>query len=731
MPKPSVYIEGFTTMINMSRLTVRLPAMTIGLALFSAAAMGGFSWNSARSSLMEAARARLQLTAAAERNGIGLIADRLQADFLATASHPILSANGPDMMEMIDLRRPDIRAMVTAFQAPKTVEGRVALDGLSTHTLYGQRHAKVQEVARKLVGQPGYADLMVLDQDGRIIYTTTKGSDFATSVTDDALRKTGIARLYERMRYGDDETTHFEDYAPYPVGEGPSAFIGRVLTKSTSIAMGTDDVQERAGFVVMRVDSKLFDRTLTQRTGLGETGQAFAIGGDGILRSNPALTTRAKAGSPSTQLDIDPKALGDGETFTVVSEDGPRLAASVTTTVLGAPWTIVAEQSEAEVVEPVRTLSRTLGVIALAVLAVTALLGLGLARSIVRPLQSLTRALKALAGREPLAEVPGSTRRDEIGDIARAVVTIRDISLEEAAQQLRTTEAARLVEEQNRRALLRDLAGKFEHSVGGIVDRVSLAVNDLHASSSGMKRAVADTSQRSGNVAAAAQQTAGSVNAVAAAAEELGATVEEIGRQIEQAADLSAATVEEAIRAEATMASLAAAATRIEDVIKLVSTIASQTNLLALNATSEAARAGEAGRGFAVVAMEVKELANQTTQATGEIGQQVASIQTATNAALHVIQGILARIRSMNSVTTNIASAVEEQGVTTQEIVRNMNQASAGTGAVTTDIAEVARVADEAGLVAGSVLAASDDLATQSERLRAEIDHFLNDVRAA
>ncbi len=718
-------------MFKFSRLTVRLPAMTIGLALFSAVAMGGFSWNAARDSLMEAARARLQLTAAAERNGIGLIAERLQADFMSIAAHPVLSANGPEMMDMLDLSRPDIRAMVAAFQAPKTVGERVAFDGLSTGTLYGRRNAKVQELARKLVAEPGYADLLILDQEGRVIYTATKGSDFATSVTDDALRKTGLARIYERLRYGDDETTHFEDYAPYPVGEGPSAFIGRVLTKSTSIAMGTDDVQERAGFVVMRVDSKLFDRTLTQRTGLGETGQAFAIGGDGALRSNPALSTQARAGAPATQLDIDPKSLTDGETITVAGRDGPRLAAAVAATVLGAPWMIVAEQSEAEAVGPVQSLSRTLGLIALAVLAATTLLGLGLARSIVRPLEALTRALKALAGREPLTEVPGSARRDEIGDIARAVGTIRDISLEEAAQQLKTTEAARLVEERNRRALLRDLAGQFEASVGGIVDRVSRSVDALNAASVGMQRAVADTSQRSGSAAAAAHQTAGSVNAVAAAAEELGATVAEIGRQIEQASDLSAATVEEATRAEATMESLTTAAARIDDVVNLVSTIAGQTNLLALNATIEAARAGEAGRGFAVVAMEVKELAKQTTQATGEIGQQVASIQAATNAALHVIQGILSRIRSMNAVTTNIASAVEEQGVTTQEIVRNMNQASAGTGAVTSDITEVARAADGAGLVAGSVLTASEDLAAQSEHLRAEIGKFLDNVRAA
>ncbi|UMY16316.1 methyl-accepting chemotaxis protein [Methylobacterium organophilum] len=712
-------------------LKVRLPATTIGLALLSAAAMGGFSWNSARSSLIDAARDRLQLAATAQRDSIGLMADRLQADLLTIAAHPQVASNAPDLIDILDPSKGDITAVIEAFQAPQTVEARIAFDGLSTNTMYGRRHAKIQEVARKLVAQTGYADLMILDQNGRIVYTTTKGADFGKPVTDESLRATGIARLYDRLRIVDTEAVVFEDYATYPVGEGPSAFIGRALTKRANVAMGTAQAAERIGFVVMRVNAELFDRTLSKRAGLGDTGQVFAIGTDGRLRSNPPLETQAKAGDPPTSLGIDPKTLGDGENFVFTPADGPHMGATSSVTVLGAPWTVVAEQSEAEAIGSVKALSQTLALIALCVLAVTALLGLGLARSIVRPLDALTRALKALAAREPLTEVPGSARRDEIGDIARAVVTIRDMSLEEAAEQLKTTEAARLREEQARRALLRDLAGQFESSVGGIVTRVSSAVEELHGSSGSMKRAVEGTSQRSSSVAAAAHQTAASVNAVAAAAEELGATVEEIGRQVEQAASLSSAAVQEAMRTEETMAALATAASRIGDVVNLVSTIAGQTNLLALNATIEAARAGEAGRGFAVVAAEVKELASQTTRATEEIGQQVASIQAATNGASQAIQGIAARIQTMNAVTTNIASAVEEQGVTTQEIVRSMSQASAGTGAVTSDIAEVARVADEAGLVAGSVLKASDDLAAQSEHLRAEVERFLADVRAA
>ncbi|MHC2105555.1 MULTISPECIES: methyl-accepting chemotaxis protein [unclassified Methylobacterium] len=715
-------------MVVLSRLSSRLPAMTIGLALLSATAMGGFSWYSARSGLIDAANERLQLAAAARRDGIELVADRMQADFLAASAHPQIVSNFPDLIENLDPAKPDTAAVIAAFQAPPTVEARVALDGTG---MYGRRHVKVQETARKLIAQAGYADLLFLDDAGRVVYTTTKGKDFGQSVTEDGLKDTALARLVQRLKAADPSAVLYEDFAAYPVDGVPAAFIGRAMTKRANVAMGTAQAAERIGFIALRVTPTLFDQALAKRTGLGETGQVMAAGADGRLRSNPPLNATVKAGNELTPLGIEAAQLKAGGSFDFTAADGPHMAAASPVSVLGAPWTVVAEQSQAEAIDAVRALSRNLLLIGLCVLAGTAVLGLLLARSIVSPLGALTRALKALAERQALSDVPGSRRRDEIGDIARAVVIIRDVSLEDAAQQLQTTEAARLREEQARRAMLQDLASGFETSVGGIVDGLTRGVAALQGASGTMRVAVSGTSERSTSVASAARQTADNVDAVAAAAEELGATVQEIGRQVEQAAGMSATAVGEAKRAEGTMADLAAAATRIGDVVGMVSTIAGQTNLLALNATIEAARAGEAGRGFAVVAAEVKELATQTSRATEEIGRQVASIQAVTGGVSEAIQGIVSQIEAMNHVSTSISAAVEEQGVTTQDIVRSMGQASTGTSGMTADIAEVARVASDAGEAAASVAQASDELAAQSEQLRAEVSQFLRNVRAA
>ncbi|GJE15886.1 methyl-accepting chemotaxis protein [Methylobacterium marchantiae] len=710
-------------------LNVRLPVIIVGLAMASTALMGGLSWYSARAGLADAVQERLEFAASARKTGLELIADRVKGDLLATANNSQVASNVGDLIEAFDPTKAEHAGLVQAFTSPATAQERMAVEG--TGTMYGRRHAKVQEVARKLVERPGYADLLFVDEEGRIVYTTTKSADFAHSLAEPELQKSGLAQLVERLKAAEPDAILYQDFAAYPAEAGPSAFLGRTVSRRANVAMGTGQAASRIGFLVLRVTPALFDATLSERNGLGATGQVMAVGADNLLRSNPPLNVSTKAGSPAAAIGLAAESIKTGKSFVYASGDGDRLAATSPVSILGSPWTIVAEQSQDEALHSVGSLTRSLILSALAVLAATALLGLLFARSIVRPLGALARALQALARRETLDEVPGSRRADEIGEIARAVVTIRDISLEEAAQQLRTTEAARTREETERRALLRELADGFERSVGRIVDGVSAASTSLHDASNTMTTTVDGTVRRSTSVAATAHQTAGNVNAVAAAAEELGATVQEIGRQVEQAADMSRSAVEEASRTAETMRTLSGAATRIGDVVGMVSQIASQTNLLALNATIEAARAGEAGRGFAVVAAEVKNLAEQTSRATAEIHQQVAAIQGATSGASGAIQGIVSRIESMSMVTSSIAAAVEEQSLTTQEIVRNMGQASAGTGAMTTDIEEVARSATEAGTSAGKVLRASEDLSSQSDSLRAEVGQFLATVRAA
>ncbi len=198
-------------------------------------------------------------------------------------------------------------------------------------------------------------------------------------------------------------------------------------------------------------------------------------------------------------------------------------------------------------------------------------------------------------------------------------------------------------------------------------------------------------------VTEAAAEASSNVQAVAAAVNELDSSITEIARQVDEAASTTAKAVDEVEATTATVEGLAAAAQRIDAVVKLISSIAGQTNLLALNATIGAARAGEAGRGFAVVAGEVKNLANQTSKATEEIGAQVADIQAVTTRTVAAIRAIGGTVAHVNEISGSIAAAVEEQTAAVKEISRNVQQAAHGTDEVSRNIAGVTRSATESG----------------------------------
>jgi methyl-accepting chemotaxis protein len=351
-------------------------------------------------------------------------------------------------------------------------------------------------------------------------------------------------------------------------------------------------------------------------------------------------------------------------------------------------------------------------------------------KSVSGPLIGVVAALGALARGDTSVEVGGANRKDEIGDLVRALEVFRKQTIE-AGRLAAERDEMKARDETERKAELSKIAGAFEAAVGEIIQTVSSASTELEAAAGTLTQTADGTQRLATKVATASEEASASVQSVASATEELATSVSEIGRQIETSTQIARDAVRQAEQTDERIHKLSQAATRIGDVLKLITTIAEQTNLLALNATIEAARAGEAGRGFAVVASEVKALAAQTAKATSEISEQITEIQTATGDSVAAIKEIGATIGNISQITATIAAAIEEQGAATKEIARNVSQAAEGTGQVASNIVEVNRGANETGSASSQVLSSAQSLSSESNRLKLEVQKFLTTVRAA
>ncbi len=287
---------------------------------------------------------------------------------------------------------------------------------------------------------------------------------------------------------------------------------------------------------------------------------------------------------------------------------------------------------------------------------------------------------------------------------------------------------ALLGEQEARRAVVDEAIVWFRQSVEGVLSTVADGVATMKSTAAALSVTSNETTAHTEGALHTSNEASCRVESASTAAEELSRSIAEINRQLLRATEVVCAAANEAQSTNTEIASLAQTAQKIDDVVKLIQSVAGQTNLLALNATIEAARAGSAGKGFAVVASEVKALAVQTGKATEVIAAQIAAVQSSTQSTVRAIASITGRMQEIQHFTGAIAAAIEEQHAATSEISNNVAGAATGTKSVVSDLQRVSAAIADMRATAGTVLAASGAVETAAESLRGSVDGFLHKV---
>jgi methyl-accepting chemotaxis protein len=510
-----------------------------------------------------------------------------------------------------------------------------------------------------------YSDLFLVDAaTGTIVYTVFKEPDFGASLRAGPLAGTSLAAAFmQAVASGRRDAVAYGQFARYlPSCMEPASFIAAPLY----------DGRQLIGVVAFQIPIDKADEIIGETTGMGSTGETYAVGPDRMFRSNSRfakdLGVTSTIINPKVKVDTLPvrSALVDGRSGTALCRDyrDKEVLSSWSPVTIHRDdlsdrdtirWALVSEIDQAEVLAPIQRL-----------------------RTFALSIFGLTTAGVLL--------------------VSAAI-------------------ARRLTRETNRQAAL----------VSGIMDNthaLASSSEELTSVSQQMSAAAEETTAQANLVSAAAEQVSSNARTVSGSIDNLVSSIHEIAKSAQNAASVARQAVDMAGTASTTMDALGRSSAEIGKVVKVITSIAEQTNLLALNATIEAARAGEAGRGFAVVANEVKELARETARATEDIGSKIDAMQNDTRRAVSDIGEIRSVIESIDALQTRIATAVEEQSVTTSEISRNITEATTGSTEIAENIVQVAQAAQSTAEGASNTQVSSQELSRMAQALQRLVDEY-------
>jgi len=615
-----------------------------------------------RSAFAEAATARDEKATTAFRRDLeGFYTGDFAAEFRARRKEEIDARPFADALD----DNAAVLQDVYIRRNPNPIGSKHLLDAADDDSAYTKAHALFHPIFRAMLERYGLADVFLVDAStGHVVYSVFKEIDFAAPLRSGPLAASSLAKAcQEAAAAGRRDAVAFGQFARYaPSFMAPASFI----------AAPVYDGRDLVGVIAFQLSIDRADAIIGETTGMGQTGETYAVGPDRMFRSNSRFT--AALGVESTI--IDPKIKVD--TLPVKSAiDEDKAGTALTTDYRGSPvlsswtpvtihrgdaagngavrWALVSEIDEAEVFGPIKRLRG----FAQGIFGLTALGVLGVSMAIAR----------------------------------------------------------RLTHEARRQAAL----------VSGIVDNthaLASSSEELTSVSQQMSAAAEETTAQANLVSAAAEQVSGNARIVSGSIENLVTSIHDIAKNAQSAAATARQAVEMAGTTSSTMNALGHSSTEIGKVVKVITSIAEQTNLLALNATIEAARAGEAGKGFAVVANEVKELARETARATEEIGGKIEAMQGDTRRAVAEIAEIGSVIEQIDDLQTKIAAAVEEQSVTTSEISRNIAEATTGSTEIAENIVQVAQAAQSTAEGASNTQLSSQELSRMAQALQRLVDEY-------
>lgn len=601
-----------------------------------------------------------------------------------------------------------------------------ALNTAGDKSQYSEFHKSYHPIIRSYLKKFGYYDIFLIHpKTGNIIYSVFKELDYATSLLNGPYAQTNFAKAFKKANSATTaDTVVFEDFQQYfPSYEAPAGFVASPIFKEN----------QKIGVLVLQFPLDNLNAIMKERSGMGESGETYLVGSDKLMRSDSYLdpinhTVSAsfknpEKGSVDTEATREAIKGKEGKKIVIDYNNNPVLSAFTPFEFEGLRWALLAEIDEAEAFAAIDTLKWAAVIISLICIAGIVGMALFLARSIVKPISGVVTNLTDLSqGEGDLTTRLPVSSGDEIGMLATRFNEFMD------KLHSMITDITSGV----------DTLSSSSTELTTISQQMSANAEQTSGKSNAVATATEEMSTNMSSVSAAMEQSSTNISMVASATEEMTATISEIAENAENARAISEQAVNKTQGARGQMSTLGNAAQAIGKVTETITEISEQTNLLALNATIEAARAGEAGKGFAVVANEIKELAKQTAEATLDIKNQIDGVQGSTGSTVEAIEEIGDVISNVNEIVATIATAVEEQSVSTREITDNILQVSSGTSEVnenvaqstqvvnqiTSEITEVSQASVEMTGNSSQVSISAEELSQLAEKLREMVGRF-------